>query len=115
MLFDSHAHVASTTTSILFRPEYTIETIVHEMDYYHIDKSIVMVNPLFEILKCPVDVHHKVAVQDTAEEGRLRLFCTHCRKILYEGPDPVRQFNIELIEITNTSASICCSFVVGSS
>lgn len=100
MLFDSHAHVASTTTSILFRPEYTIETIVHEMDYYHIDKSIVMVNPLFEILKCPVDVHHKVAVQDTAEEGRLRLFCTHCRKILYEGPDPVRQFNIELIEAT---------------
>jgi len=100
MLFDSHAHVASPTTSILFRPEYTIETLIHEMDYYHIDKSIVMVNPLFEILKCPIDVHHKVAVQDTHEKGVLRLFCTSCEKILYEGPDPTREFNVELMKAT---------------
>ena len=59
MLFDSHAHAAFGAESIRFRPEYTIETLLNEMDRFHIDKSVVMINPLFKLFKCPKDNKHK--------------------------------------------------------
>lgn len=98
MLFDSHAHVASTTTDIRFRPDYTIESIIHDMDLHNIDKSLVMINPLFKFLKCSENAKHRVVVQDTSIDGVLRLFCLQCNKVIYEGPDPMRKYNLEFIE-----------------
>jgi len=101
MLFDAHAHISNQTTNIIFRPDYDIKTFIHEMDYHNITKSLIMVNPMFELMRCPTDVHHKVTVQDTIHKGILRLFCTHCNKVIYEGTDPIRKYNIELLEETN--------------
>lgn len=98
MLFDSHAHVASTTTEIRFRPDYTIESIIHDMDLYNIDKALVMINPLFKSLKCTENLKHRVIVQDTANYGVLRLFCLQCNKVIYEGPDPMHKYNLEFLE-----------------
>lgn len=100
MLFDSHAHVAFGAKDVRFRPEYTLETLIREMDRFHIDKSVIMINPLFKMFKCPKDNKHKITVQDTNKPGTLRLYCIHCGEVLYEGPDPMREFNLELIEAT---------------
>lgn len=98
MLFDSHAHVAFGAKDIRFRPEYTLETLINEMDRFHIDKSVVMINPLFKLFKCPKDNKHKITVQDSENSGVLKLYCMQCQKVLYEGPDPMREFNLELMD-----------------
>ena len=98
MLFDSHAHAAFGAESIRFRPEYTIETLLNEMDRFHIDKSVVMINPLFKLFKCPKDNKHKITVQDSDTRGVLKLYCIQCQEVIYEGPDPMREFNLALMQ-----------------
>ena len=98
MLFDSHAHVNIPSADVRFRPEYSINSLLSEMDKHKIDKSVVMINPTFRFFKCPKDNKHKVAVQDTDKKNTLRLHCIQCNTTLYEGPDPTRIYNLELLE-----------------
>lgn len=100
MLFDSHAHVAFGAKDIRFRPDYSLESLLDEMDRFNIDKSVVMINPMFKLFKCPKDNKHKITVQDSETPGTLKLYCIQCGEVLYEGPDPMREFNLSLMEAT---------------
>lgn len=101
MIYDSHTHASTLLTEIAESPHYTFDKLVNDMNTHGITKSLVMVNPVFRKFRCPLDIYHKVIVQDTEQKGILRLYCSVCDKILYEGPDPTRKYNEELI--TNTS------------
>lgn len=98
MIFDAHAHFANLSTDIIYKPEYSFEKHLEAMDKYGIEKSIIMVNPMYKILRCKKNIKHKVEVQDSEKTGCLKLYCTNCDEIIYEGPDPLRKYNIELLE-----------------
>lgn len=55
---------------------------------------------------CPVDCkqrnRHRVKVVDGLN-GNLIAYCTKCNKIIYEGIDPFREYNIRLIELCQKS------------
>lgn len=58
---------------------------------------------------CPVNCNkrnrHRVKIVDGLQ-GSLIAYCTQCNKIIYEGKDPIRKYNIELIDICKDSNSM---------
>lgn len=63
-------------------------------------KSVEKVCPF----ECENRDRHRVVIVDGLN-GNLIAYCTKCDEIIYEGKDPLRKYNIELMEICKTNNS----------
>ncbi len=98
MIFDGHVHINVNQDDSFFCPEYVLENLIEDMDKYHISRAIVTLNPTITEFRCQKDVaNHYIRIADGDNDGELKIWCIHCGKVVYTGPDPLREYNEELL------------------
>lgn len=96
-IIDSHVHVALNDETS-FKKDFTIYKLLKQMDLYGVSKSIIMLNPLLDSYSCG---SHLRIVADSVNPNHLIIKCIECNRFIYEGNDPLRSLNIELINVCN--------------
>ena len=99
MIFDVHTHV-----NVGGKENYTktmggfdIDDLAKAMNQYKIDKAITMVNPYIQEYQCYDCDKHRVFVRDSSP-GEQVIDCSLCHTRIYQGPDPLRKYNVKLLE-----------------
>lgn len=99
MIFDVHTHVnvggnANYTKTM---GGFDIESLADAMDKFKISKAITMVNPYIREYQCDDCNKHRVFVKDSIP-GEQVIDCSLCNTRIYEGPEPLRKYNLQLIK-----------------
>lgn len=122
MVIDTHCHLNIANTKFYFHNGHSVSSLIKGMDENKIDKAIVCLNPKIANFSCPNDctkhcpiygVNHNVELCDGAncqfenihtvtvedsDNSTLILRCQKCGTIVYKGPDPLRNYNLQLLE-----------------
>jgi len=104
--YDSHVHLhVDRNDSIPEYDYYDIDNLLIDQKKYNIEKSICFLNPFVPEMLCPINHKHRIQVLDS-DYTKLQIYCQDCRKIFYEGTDPLRPLNIKLLEQTKNIKSV---------
>lgn len=119
MFIDTHSHLNTSSRGFYFYNGLSINTLIS--NYSDNCKAIVCLNPKISEFSCPNDCTkrcfyystnsnvenckkgciyediHPVSTFDNTD-GTLVLKCLKCGYILYEGKDPLRKYNLKLLE-----------------
>lgn len=99
MIFDVHTHVnvGGNRNYTKSMGGFDIEALSQTMDQYKIDKAVTMINPYIIEYQCDDCDKHKVFVRDSVK-GEQVIDCSLCDTRIYQGPDPLRKYNVKLLE-----------------
>ncbi len=97
-IIDIHVHTAISSLNTMLYPEYDMVKLKNDCITNNIKQAAVFLNPFVKQILCPVDHHHKIKTLDSSCRGFLRLYCTVCNRVYYEGIDPIRDYNEKLLE-----------------
>ena len=99
MIFDVHTHVnvGSKENYTKTMNGFDLHALANAMDQYKIDKAITMVNPYIQEYQCNDCDKHRVFVRDS-KLGEQIIDCSLCHTRIYQGPDPLRKYNVKLLE-----------------
>lgn len=122
MVIDTHCHLNIDNTEFYFHNGHSVSSLIKGMDKNKIDKAIVCLNPKISDFVCPNDCTkncpiygvnhnvelcegkncrfediHTVTVEDSSN-STLILRCQKCGTIIYKGVDPLRNYNLKLLE-----------------
>ena len=128
MIINSHIHVATNPNDYYFYSDFGYRQLLADCKSNHVDICLVCINPKLAILQCPKDcsfycpiskfkpnrnlqncpnscaykAKHRMEVQDAG------IFCKTCGNLLWDFScmDPLRLFNIALIEQTKAMRSL---------
>ena len=116
-IIDTHMHDNNKCNVDPYRNK-KIDEYLDSISYTNIDFFIPSINPKVQIFTCPNDCsnlceilgenyvcptncqnrkRHRIKILDSLN-GELLAYCTECKEIIYEGKDPFREYNLELIE-----------------
>lgn len=123
MIINSHVHV-NTNRKCFFYNDYDLHRFLDEMFVNAVDIALPTLNPKLEIFRCPNDCsftcpslygkinynldscncnspqRHRVCVSEE-EMKKLILYCRTCGKLILESNvDPLRKYNMDLINLT---------------
>lgn len=119
MFIDTHSHLNTSKQGFYFFNGLFLDTLV--ANYPQDCKAIICLNPKISEFSCPNDCTKKCYYYGTnsnvekctkgciyenihtvstfdCNNGELNLKCTKCGYIVYVGKDPLRKYNIELLE-----------------
>lgn len=119
MFIDTHSHLNTSKQGFYFFNGLSIDTLV--ANYPQDCKAIICLNPKISEFSCPNDctkkcryygtnsnvekctkgcIYENIHTVSTFDEknGEISLKCTKCGHIVYKGKDPLRRYNIELLE-----------------
>lgn len=122
MIINSHVHV-TTDKNYFFYNDYLLNRLIVEMASSDIDMAFPTLNPKLPFFRCPHDCsfsclatsgktnnnlnncncnfpdRHRVCIHE--KKGKLILACKTCGKLILEtNVDPIRDYNIRLINLT---------------
>ena len=99
MIFDVHTHVnvGNNDNYTKIMGGFNIDALADAMDQYKIKKAITMVNPYIREYQCDDCDKHRVFVRDSIP-GEQVIDCSLCNTRIYQGPDPLRKYNIQLLK-----------------
>lgn len=119
MFIDTHSHLNTSTNGFYFFNGLSLDTLVSS--YPENCKAIVCLNPKISEFSCPDDctkhchyhstnsnvenctkgcIYENIHPVSTFDEknGNLSLKCLKCGQVLYTGKDPLRKYNMALLE-----------------
>lgn len=129
MIIDCHSHLNTNSYDFIYHGDLAYADFIKELKDTKISKSIVSINPKIQpflcpndcitncvnkrgIEKCPINCtlknRHIVSTMDLTHNSYLKLQCNTCGKILYEGIDPLRILNLQLLKISNDFPDLLC-------
>jgi len=121
MIINAHSHFSPDVYSSFFYPDFTLESLIRDMDSNNIQYAITCLNPKLLALLCPNDCSttcpvygkhaslnncssmcthkniHWMKIFDSPVLGELEARCDMCKKLIYKGPDPCHNYNIEFL------------------
>lgn len=122
MIINSHVHVNPDGKCFFFN-DYDLNRLLEEMYINHIDIALPTLNPKLEIFRCPNDCsfacpelsgkinynlencncflphRHRICINE--KDWKIALSCRTCGKLILESNiDPLRKYNIDLINLT---------------
>lgn len=104
-IIDVHAHVSLDKEAQIFS-DYDFKVFQSDRKKNGVKKSVIFLNPFIKNLLCPRAHNHKIKVLDSTVYGYLKLYCTVCRNVYYEGIDPLRRLNEEIINCSRSDSSL---------
>lgn len=120
MLINTHVHV-NTDNRYFFYPQYTLQALLEDVKHNSISMAFPCLNPKLDVYLCPNDCahfckarkdHHLELCTSCKKKERHRtktnpkvpnmlcIVCTTCKTELYQGKDPLRIYNEQLLEQT---------------
>lgn len=120
MIINSHVHVNPDETCFFYN-DYDLHRLLEEMFFNNIDVALPTLNPKLEIFRCPNDCsincsviggqnnnlnncncsapkRHRICIHNNGE--KIAFYCRTCGKLILESSiDPLRKYNIDLINL----------------
>ena len=103
---DFHTHITINSKTANLYPNYTFPHFLEEQRKANVHKSVCFINPFVSDILCDYNAKHKIMIEDSSCAGRVKIRCTECNRILYEGVDPLRKYNEALLNFSTGINSV---------
>ena len=132
-IVNTHLHINPFSSNCFFYNDYSFVQFLYEMNSAGITIALPSLNPKLDIFRCPFDCSitcpkcesvnnnmenctdcdhpqkHRTAIIERGDN--LAIYCKTCNNVIYTGTDPVRKYNIEILEKTRNFRSKIKPFV----
>jgi len=96
-MIDSHVNVIINPEYYFNNTGYGLEHCLKEMGISGVNQAVIFLNPAIKTIFCTKNLKHRILFEKGNSVGKIKVFCLGCGNILYEGENPYRRLNENMI------------------